>query len=159
LYFRRQDTEGTEEELLLDLNALAAGHRFLGLGSLEVSPDNYFLAFSLDTTGFRQYTLQIKDLRSVAVLPERRERVPSVAWASDSRRLYYTVEDAVTKRSHRLYRHVMGGTEADALVYEETDERFRIEIERTRSGGFLLLTSASHTTSEVQFLRADQPLG
>ncbi len=159
LYFRRRETEGAEEELLLDLNTLAAGHSFLGLGSLEVSPDNDFLAFSLDTTGFRQYTLQIKDLRSGAMLPERVERVTSVAWASDSRTLYYTLEDAVTKRSHRLYRHVAGGTEADTLVYEETDERFRIEIERTRSSGFLLLTSASHTTSEVQFLRADQPLG
>jgi oligopeptidase B len=45
------------------------------------------------------------------------------------------------------------------LVYEETDERFRIEIERTRSAGYLLLTSASHTASEVRFLDASNPSG
>ena len=157
LHLRRREAEGAADELLLDLNALAEGHSFLGLGAFEISPDNQFLAYSTDTTGFRQYTLQIKDLRSGAVLPGRVERVTSVAWASDNRTLFYAVEDPVTKRSHRLYRHPMAGGETDALVYEEPDERFRIEIERTRSGAYLLLTSASHTTSEVRFLRADRP--
>src|SRR5438552_16146261 len=147
------------EELLLDLNALAEGHSFLGLDSFEVSDDNQLLAYSTDTTGFRQYVLQVKDLRSGTTHPERFERVTSVAWASDNRTLFYTVEDETTKRSHRLYRHVLGSTEPDILLYEETDERFRIEVERTRSGAFLLLTIASHTTSEVRYLRADQPSG
>ena len=158
LYFRRREAEGAADELLLDLNALAKGHSFLGLGAFEVSADNNFLAFAIDTTGFRQYTLQIKDLRTDTLLQERIERVTSVAWASDHRTVFYTVEDEVTKRSHRLYRHTVGSAAADILVYEETDERFRIEIERTRSGAFLVLTAASHTTSEVRFLRADQPM-
>jgi oligopeptidase B len=157
MHFRRREAEGAPEELLLDLNTLAEGHSFLGLGAFEVSADNNLLAFATDTNGFRQYALQIKDLRSGVVLPERIERVTSVAWASDDRTLFYTVEDAVTKRSNQLYRHVVGATDADVLVYEEADERFRIEIERTRSGAFLILTAASHTTSEVRFLRADQP--
>ena len=156
---RQRDVEGAPEELLLDLNVLAEGHSFLGLGSFEVSDDNQLLAYSTDTTGFRQYVLQVKDLRSGTTHPERFERVTSVAWASDNRTLFYTVEDETTKRSHRLYRHVLGSTEPDILLYEETDERFRIEVERTRSGAFLLLTIASHTTSEVRYLRADQPSG
>jgi len=154
---RRRDAEGAREELLLDLNALAEGHSFLGLDSFEVSEDNHLLAYSTDTTGFRQYALQVKDLRTGATFPERFERVTSVAWASDNRTLFYTVEDETTKRSHRFYRHVLGSAEPDPLLYEETDERFRIEVERARSGAFLLLTSVSHTTSEVRFLRADQP--
>src|SRR5207237_1377724 len=112
-----------------------------------------------ETTGFRQFTLEMKDLRTGTIFPERVERVTSVAWASDNRTLFYTVEDETTKRSHRLYRHVLGATEPDPLLFEEIDERFRIEIERTRSGAFLLLTIASHTTSEVRYLRADQPSG
>jgi oligopeptidase B len=156
---RRRDAEGAPEELLLDLNLLAHGHSFLGLDSFEVSDDNQLLAYSTDTTGFRQYVLQVKDLSNGTTLPERFERVTSVAWASDNRTLLYTVEDETTKRSHRLYRHVLGSTEPDILLYEETDERFRIEVERTRSGAFLLLTIASHTTSEVRYLRADQPTG
>jgi oligopeptidase B len=159
LHCRRRDKEGAAEELLLDLNALAEGHSFLGLDSFDVSKDNQLLAYSTDTTGFRQYVLQVKDLRTGTTFPERFERVTSVAWASDNRTLFYTVEDATTKRSHRLYRHVLGNTEPDPLLYEETDERFRIEVERTRSGAFLLLTITSHTASEVRFLRGDQPAG
>ena len=156
---RKREQEGSPEELLLDLNQLAEGHSFLGLDAFEVSDDNRWLAYSTDKTGFRQYVLQVKDLRTGETLPERVERVTSVAWAADNRALFYTVEDEITKRSHRLYRHVLGSTDSDTLLYEETDERFRVEIERTRSGGFLLLTSASHTTSEVRFLRADDPSG
>jgi oligopeptidase B len=156
---RRRAEEGSAEELLLDLNVLAEGHSFLGLGSFEVSGDNRLLAYSTDTTGFRQYTLQVKDLDTGSTLPERFERVTSVAWASDHRTLFYTVEDETTKRSHRLYRHLLGSTGPDPLLYEETDERFRIEVERTRSGAFLILTIVSHTASEVRFLRADQPAG
>jgi oligopeptidase B len=151
------DADNSPEQLLLDLNAEAEGHTFLGLGTFAVSDDNHLLAFSLDTTGFRQYTLQIKDLRTGTLLPTRIDRVTSAAWAADNRSLFYTVEDEVTKRSHRLYRHTLAATEPDTLLYEETDERFRIDLSRTRSNAYLLLTTASHTTSEVHFLRADQP--
>jgi oligopeptidase B len=158
-HYRKQDEESAADELLLDLNKLAEGHSYLGLGAFEVSDDNQVLAYSTDTTGFRQYALHLKDLRSGETLPERIERVTSVAWAADNKTLFYTIEDETTKRSHRLYRHVLGANEPDSLLYEETDERFHVEIERTRSGGYLLLTSASHTTSEVRFLRADDPFG
>jgi len=157
IHLRRRDTENAPEELLLDLNALAAGHSFLSLGAFAVSDDNSLLAYSLDTTGFRQYTLQIKNLTTGETLPVRIERVTSAAWAADNRTLFYTVEDETTKRSYRLYRHVLGATELDTLLYEERDERFRLDVERTRSGAFLLLTIASHTTSEVRFLAAAQP--
>src|SRR6202140_3881036 len=157
LHFRKRDAENASEELLLDLNALAAGHSFLSLGAFAVSDDNSLLAYSLDTTGFRQYTLQVKDLRTGGTLPVRIERVTSAAWAADNRTLFYTVEDETTKRSYRLYRHVLGATAPDTLLYEEPDERFHLDVERTRSGAFLLLTIASHTTSEVRHLSAAQP--
>ena len=159
IYCRRADRVGSLDEPLLDLNKLADGHAFLSLDSYEVSDDNLLLAYSLDTTGFRQYRLEIKNLWNGEILPEKIERVTSVAWAADSRALFYTVEDETTKRSYRLYRHVVGSTDADPLLYEETDERFRIAIERTRSGAFLLLEIASHTTNEVRYLPATMPLG
>lgn len=159
IHCRRVDRNGSLDEPLLDLNHLAEGHEFLALGSYEVSDDNLLLAYSLDTTGFRQYTLEIKNLWSGMLFPEKIERVTSAAWAADSRTLFYTVEDETTKRSHQLYRHVAGSTEPDTLIYEERDERFRIEIERTRSGAFLLLVIASHTTSETRYLPATMPYG
>jgi oligopeptidase B len=159
LHYRRLRDENNAEELLLDLNALAEGQSFLGLGAFGVSDDNRWLAYSTDTTGFRQYVLQIKDLQTQDTLPFRAERVTSAAWARDNRTLFYTVEDELTKRSHRLYRHTLGETGPDPLLFEETDERFRIDIERTRSGAYLILLSASHTTSEARFLSAAQPTG
>jgi oligopeptidase B len=159
LHFREPVDAFGAEELLLDLNQLAEGHSFLGLDAFEVSDDNQWLAYSTDTTGFRQYTLYLKDLRTGETLPESIARVTSIAWAADNRTILYTVEDETTKRSYRLYRHVLGSSEPDPLLYEEADERFHVEIERTRSGGYLLLGSASHTTSEVRFLRADDSFG
>jgi oligopeptidase B len=159
LHYRCAVGDDSSDQLLLDLNALAQGHSFLGLSAFDVSDDNQLLAYSTDTTGFRQYTLQIKNLVTGELLPFRAERVTSTAWSSDNRNLFYTVEDQVTKRSHRLYRRTLGHSGPDALIFEEPDERFRVEIERTRSGELLLLLCASHTASEVRYLSAANPLG
>lgn len=159
VHFRRRLAEGAADELLLDLNALSEGHSFLGLDVFAVSDDNKLLAYSTDVTGFRQYTLEIKNLVSGAGIPFRVERVTSAAWAADNKTLFYTIEDEVSKRSYRLYRHVLDSKEPDALLFEETDERFRLDIERSRSGDYLFLVSNSHTTSEVRYLRANEPSG
>jgi len=156
IWCRKKGSLTAREEVLLDLNRLAAGQTFTALGALEVSDDGNLLAYSLDTTGFRQYTLFVKDLRTGEVLPDRAARTGSVAWAADNHTLFYTVEDSA-KRQYRLYRHPLGG--ADELLYEEPDERFDISVERTRSGGYLVLSIGSHTTSEALILRADQPSG
>jgi oligopeptidase B len=157
---RKLDRLGALDEVLLDLNKLAEGHSFLGLGACEVSRDNQLLAYAIDTTGFRQYRLHIKNLLSGATFPESMERVTSVAWAADNRTLFYTVEDATTKRSYRLYRHIAGSSPlADEVIYEEQDERFRLSIEASRSEAFLLLVSESHTAGETRFLAAREPFG
>ena len=125
-----REGELVREELLLDLNQLAEGHSFLGLDAFEISDDSHWLAFSTDTTGFRQYTLYLKDLRTGETLPGRFERVTTVAWAADNQTLFYTVEDELTKRSYRLYRHILGSSDPDTLLYEESDERFHVKIDR-----------------------------
>jgi oligopeptidase B len=157
---RPAESRNSADQTLLDLNALSQGHSFLGLGSFEVSDDNHLLAYSTDTTGFRQYTLQIKDLRTAELLPFRVERVTSAAWCADNRHLFYVVEDPLTKRAHRLYRHTLGDSAGnDQLLYDESDERFHLDIERSRSGSYLILIINSHTTSEIRFLSAANPLG
>ncbi|MBT9330371.1 S9 family peptidase [Paracidobacterium acidisoli] len=146
------------EEIILDINELAKGESFMAVGSMTVSDDGHLLAYSIDNKGFRQYTLQVKDLRTGELLPERVERVGSVVWAADSRTLFYTIEDEEQKRQYQLFRHQLGTPhDSDVLVYEETDERFNIGAGRTRDRQYLILGSASHTTSEERFLRADQP--
>ncbi len=145
------------EEITLDANALAEGLPYFYIGAFEVSPDGHLLAFSTDTTGFREYTFFVKDLRTGELLSERIEKTSSVAWAADSRTMFYTVEDSA-KRAYRLFRHRLGGSD-DALLYEEEDERFRLDVSQTRSRAFLLLTGESHTAAEVRFLPAGSPEG
>ncbi len=157
IHCRKTGSLDAPEEVTLDLNALAEGKAFLGLGDYEVSDDGNLLAFSTDTTGFRVYTLHVKDLRTGALAEESIPGVVSVAWAADDRTLFYTVEDEA-KRPYRLYRHALGA-DAHDLVYEETDERFELFVARSRSGAYLFAVSESHTASEVRFLSAADPTG
>jgi oligopeptidase B len=157
---RKKGSLQAPEEVTLDLNVLAEGHPFFSLGAYLVSDDGSLLAYSTDVTGFREYTLHVKDLRTGEVLPERIEKTGSVAWAGDGRTLFYTVEDAA-KRPHRLYRHVVGtgASGSHALVYEEGDELFRVFAGRSHSRAFVFLVAASHTTTEVRYLPSGRPEG
>ena len=157
IHCRKRGGLGAPEEVVLEMNELAKGEKFLALGAYEVSDDGTLLAFSTDITGFRQYTLRVKDLRTGALLADQVERVAAVAWASDHATLYYVVEDEA-KRPHRLYRHRLG-SETHDLLYEEADERFFLDVDRTRSGRYLLVHSVSKTTTEVRVLRAADVAG
>src|SRR5207245_7665964 len=108
--------------------------------------DGNLLAYSTDNTGFRQYALAVKDLRTGKVLSDHAEKVGSVTWANDNKTLFYTVEDPA-KRQYRLYRHVLGASGPDDLVYEEKDERFELDAGKTRSKAYIFLISGSHTTT------------
>jgi oligopeptidase B len=143
------------EEVTLDLNRLAEGHAFLALGAYAASDDGRSLAYSLDVTGFREYALHVKDLETGTQLPDRIDKVSSAAWSADSSVLFYVTEDEA-KRAYRLWRHRLGAPHDD-LLYEETDELFRLHVTRSRSGEFLFASSRSFTTSEVRYLRADAP--
>ncbi len=157
---RKKGALESPEEIYLNLNELAKGQKFLGLGALDVSDNGSLLAYTTDFTGFREYTLHVKDLRTGNLFPERMEKTGSVAWANDNATLFYTIEDAA-KRQYRLYRHRLGADPArnDELVYEEKDERFNIQVGRSRSKAYLFLSSGSHTTSEWRYLAAHRPEG
>jgi len=158
IFCRKRGTLDAPEEILLDQNPLAAGHPYFRVGVTEVSPDHRLLAYSADTSGGEEYTLFIKDLVTNNLLAESVLKTSlGVAWANDSRTLFYTVLDHV-RRPYRVYRHVVGSSpSADALVYHEFDESFFLDVSRTRSRRYILLDISSHSTSEVRFLSADHP--
>jgi len=156
IHCRKKAPEGPEE-VTVDLNALADGHPFIDLGASAVSDDARFLAYTIDVTGFREYTLYVKDLVTGEVLPDRAEKVASVAWAADSTVLFYVTEDHA-KRAHRLWRHRLGAT-VDDLLYEETNELFRLFVWRSRSRAFLFAGSYSFTSTEARYLPATEPEG
>jgi len=155
---RRKGAMDAPEEVLLDLNELAKTHKFVGLGRFVVSDDHNMLAYTIDYTGFRQYGLQVKNLRTGETLPDTAERVDSVVWAADNKTLFLTTEDAVTKRSDKLWRHVLGASALEPL-YDEKDELYNIGLGKTRDKKFILLESIAKDTTECRWLRADHPGG
>ncbi len=154
IYCRKRGSLNAPEEITLDLNALAVGLPFLALGMYSVSDDGDLLAYTIDTTGFREYTFHVKDLRTGVVMPDRIERVSSIAWAADPATLFYVTEDDA-KRAYRLWRHRLGERD-DALLWEEDDELFRLGVWRSRSRALVLCASRSFTTTEHRYLPADR---
>ena len=155
---RRKGSMEGAEEVLLDLNTLAEGHTFLGLGAYSVSDDANWLAFSLDTSGYRQFTLHVKDLRTGTLSSEKIERVGSVVWANDNKTIFFTTEDATTKRSDKVWRHVVGSTTND-LVVEEKNELFDMYAGRSLDKKVIFVGSHAKTSREHKYLPADNPTG
>lgn len=157
LFCRRKGSLEAPEEVYLDQNELARGKAFLGLGARAISDDNLRLAYTTDESGFRQYTLRVKDLASGQLRPETADRVTSVEWAADGQTLFFVTEDAVTKRSDQLWRLRLGGK--PELLFEEKDELYRVNLVRTRDRKYLVLALASTDTYEMRILASDQPEG
>jgi oligopeptidase B len=158
IYARRKGTMEAPEEILLDVNELAKGHKFTSVGLMDVSPDGSKLAYTVDFTGFRQYTLHVKDLASGELLRDTAARVTSAAWAADNRTIFFVEEHETTKRSYRLHRRMLGQG-PDVLIYEEQDEQFDIGVGDTRSEKYVVLGAYSKDTSEMRILEADHPTG
>lgn len=157
-YCRKKGNLEAEEEILLDQNALAAGHKYLRIGVYKISPNHQFLAYSIDPTGSETYTLYVKDLNSGELLEDKiLNTYYDVEWANDNKTLFYSILDEA-KRPYKIYRHGLGNDpKADVLVYHEKDEAFYIDISKTKSKAYLLVTLRSKTTSEVHYLEADRP--
>lgn len=156
IFCRKFQNLEAKEQVILDLNKLARGLKFLSVGTLSLSDDGHLLAYSLDTTGFRQYTLYVKDLRTGKLKAESIEKTGSVAWAADNKTFFYTVEDSA-KRQYRLYRHRLGDRSSDILIFEEKDEMFDVGVSRSRSHDYLFMGSTSKTSAEFRYIKADAP--
>ena len=157
IFARKRGSLTAPEQITLDQNAMAKGQSFMGIGAYTVSDDANLLAYSFDSTGYRQYALRVKDLRTGEILAVRAERVTSVTWAADNKTLFYAVEDPVSKRSYQVYRHVLGTPEHE-LLYEEKDERFSVYVGRSRSKHYLFMYVGSLTSDEQYFMPAYQPM-
>ena len=154
IHCRKPGSLDAEEEVILDLNAMAEGRSYLALGAFEVSDDGRFLAYSIDATGYREYDLFVEDLATNRILAGPIKKTGSVSWTSDNRTLLHTVENDA-KRFHQVWRFELGG--GHEQVFEEEDERFRVGVQRTRSRRYVLVQSDSHTTSEIRLIPADHP--
>jgi oligopeptidase B len=155
---RKKGSLEAPEEVLLDQNEMAKGLKFLSIADVEVSDDGNLLAYTTDNTGFRQYTLHVKDLRTGTILPDTAERVTSLAWAADNQTLFFGTEDAVTKRSNLIFRHRLG-TSVNQEVFDEKDELFNTGVERSRDKKMIFSASFATDSREFRYLAAEHPEG
>ena len=160
IYLRRADQPNAQEEVLFEVNEMAAGHKFYQFAEFSVSPDNKWASFSVDTRGRRMYSLFIKNLETGQVLPiEIKNTDGGSCWASDNQTIFYTKIDTQTLRSHKVYRHQLGQSpKQDVLVFHEKDETFNTGIFKSKSEQFLIIQSDSTLSSESWFLDAATPM-
>jgi oligopeptidase B len=161
IFARRFENEDADEEIMFNCNLMAEGSDYFNLGGLSISPNNELAAFGVDTVSRRQYTLQIKNLRTQEIYGDKIENTTgSAVWANDNKTLFYTKKDPVTLRSNNIYRHILGTSpEQDELVFHEEDETFTTFVYKTKSKEFIVIGSSSTLTTEFQILRADDPNG
>lgn len=161
IYARKVESLDQPEEIMIDVNALAAGHEYFSIGGWAVSARHDLLAYAVDTQGRRIYTAYIKNLITgelqIDVIPNISE---NLAWANDNRTLFYAKQDPTTLRQYQIWRHVVGTDPAqDHIVFEEHDETFNAYIFKTKSKKYLMIVSSQSVSQEYRYLEADRPDG
>ena len=156
VHTRRTNLKQRKEQVLLDLNERANGLRYFALGSMVVSPDNRLLAWTEDRVGQRRFELHIKEIASgKELLTPVTDVDASLAWSNDS--LLYVAKDPRTMLGNRVMRHRLGGAVADTVVYTEPDNRYFLNVRRSRSERFVMIGSSSTESTEWRYARSDDP--
>jgi oligopeptidase B len=159
IHARRAGSMDAPEEILLDVNTMAAGKEYFSVGDFEVSQDNRLLAWAEDAVGRRQYTIRFRNLDTGESYPDTISGVAAnVVWADDNRTLFYIENDPDTLLTVRVKRHVLGPPDSgDVVVYEELDDSFYMGIDRSRDDRYLCIQVESTVSSEMRFAPADDP--
>ncbi|HXA35020.1 MAG TPA: S9 family peptidase [Steroidobacteraceae bacterium] len=159
IFVRRKGSIDAPEEVLLDVNALAAGHDYYRIGAMEVSPDSARLAFCEDTVGRRQYALRFKNLVSGEILEGAIPDVESdLAWANDNKTILYVEKDPETLLGLYVKKHVLGtDPKHDTMAFEQTDKSFYTGVSKSKSERFIFIHMESTVSSEWRYADADDP--
>lgn len=159
VYFRRPGTMQGAEQILLDLNSLAAGQEYFSLGALSVSPDAQILAFATDTLGRRIYTVQFRDLKTGLMLADKLEGVANeLVWGNDNKTLYYIGKDKQTLLEYQVFRHTLGTPQSeDVLVFEEQDYTYYTSISKSLDESQIFISHTHTLQSGVSLIDANHP--
>jgi oligopeptidase B len=147
------------EQVLFDVNGLAAGKDYYAIGGRTVSQDNRLVVYGDDTNGRRQYTLRVKNLETGETLADA---IPGTAgygvWADDNKTFFYIENDPETLLSTKVKKHVLGtDPKDDVLVYEETDDTFYMGVGRTRDDKYIVIGLDSTVSNETRYTSAAAP--
>ena len=154
-YLRRQ-RNGGPEQVLLDVQQLAAGQAYLAVRNAVHSPDHRMFAWAEDRSGAEKFVIRIKDLATGKITDSPQSAFGDFAFSANSQFIFWVWRDP-SSRPARLYRRALSdGT--DTLVYEERDPGFLMEIAPSASGEFLFLRSFNDVTGEVRIIDSHRPM-
>ena len=161
IYCRKKGAMDAAEQVMLNVNEYGDKHEFVSVGGLDVSPDNRYLSFGLDTVSRRRYTIFVKDLKTGEMMEDVINNTgASVAWSNNSKTFFYVQKDPETLRYHKIFRHKLGTSESeDAEVYYEADDTFITYVYRSKSDKYIIIGSFQTLSSEFRILDADNPEG
>ena len=161
VYSRKKETLKAKQEIIFNVNEMAKNHDYFSLNNFSVSPNNELATFGVDTVSRRQYTIQIKNLKTGKIYPEKIENTTgSATWAADNKTIFYTKKDPKTLRSYAIMKHVLGTpVKDDVEVYRENDATFDTFVYKTKSKNYIVIGSSSTLTTEYQILDANNPNG
>ncbi|MGO8874428.1 MAG: S9 family peptidase [Acidimicrobiales bacterium] len=145
------------ESVMLDENEMARGFDYFAVESTALSHDQQLLAYAVDTDGSERMTVHVRHLASGEDLPDVIEDCyDGLAFGRDGTLFYTRPDDAM--RPHQIWRHRLGtDPSADALVWDEPDEHFHLDVYATKDGEYIQLRAASNVTAEVRLIPADRP--
>ncbi len=157
IYCRKANSLDDEEEVLLNVNELAEGHKYYQIRAYTISHEHNILAYGVDLTGNRKIDIYFKDLKTGNLLPDKLMQVAYATWASDNQTIFYMAYDDAM-RSHKIFRHRLGDPVENAVeVFHEKDEKFDCYISRTSSKKYMVIHSQSTLTSEAWYIDAFEP--
>ena len=157
-HFLRTDLDGSNEQVLLDGDALAEGKAYFRLGGLGHSDDHKLGIWSFDDKGSEYFTLRVRNLATGKdLVDEITETTGGGVWDNASKSFFYVKQDE-NHRPSKVFRHVIGDApENDQLIYEEEDPGFFVGVGKTSANRFITIDCHDHQTAEVYLIDANNP--
>jgi oligopeptidase B len=160
IYCRKMESLAAPEQIMLNVNNMAKGYGFYQVVGLDVSEDNKFLVFGVDTVSRRKYTVHFKNLETEEILADEIPNTSGGAvWANDNKTVFYATKDS-TLRPFKIFKHVMNTDPTEDIeIYHEADNTFNTYVYKSKSKRFIFIVSGSTLSTEFRFLAADAPDG
>ncbi len=130
---------------------------YFGVGDLEVSFNDKYLGYSLDTKGSEYYTIYIRDINTKKLITEKIEETSGgITFSLDDKYIFYSKLDE-NHRPRKIYRHKLGtSVKEDQLIFEEKSEAFTVGISLSSDDKYFFISSSDHNTSEQYYFEVNE---
>jgi oligopeptidase B len=155
---RKKINSSTVEEIWNgDQEKEKLGVEYFGVGDLEVSFNDQYLGYSLDTKGSEYYSIFIRDIKSKEVIsPEIKDTSGSITFSLDDNYIFYSKLDD-NHRARTIYRHKLGTkVEEDELIFNEKSDAFTVSISLSSDEKYFFISTSDHNTSEQYYFKSDE---